>query len=124
MDTITQCRLTDFCRRRWCVYPFYGLILFALWRVVDRVWCMPTASVPWQENVIVGVGHALIPTAYAVVLWWPLRGEGLRRVWTRLREKHPTECPWCRYDTRGCTTPLCPECGKLTDPNTTTPIRA
>ena len=120
MDTISECRLTDFSRRWWCVYPLYGLILFALWRVLDRVWFMPMARPAWQEDLIVIIGHALIPGLYALVLRWPLRGASLTRVWSHLREKYPNECPWCRYDVRGCTTPVCPECGRPSDPEADT----
>jgi|WetSurMetagenome_2_1015567.scaffolds.fasta_scaffold40715_4 hypothetical protein len=108
-------RLTDFDRRRWCAYPLYGMALFSLWRIVDRLCILPPLRLTWHDVVIVGLGNAVMPAFYALVLFWPLRGESLRRVWAHLRAQYPDECPWCGYDVHACPTPVCPECGQLVD---------
>jgi hypothetical protein len=113
----TMYHLTDFFRRRWCVYPLDGLILFCGWRIVDRLWLFRPVTPPgWLEHVLMGLGYAVIPAAYALILWWPLRGESLQRVWAHLRAKYPDECPWCGYDVHACPTLVCPECGRTRDP--------
>jgi hypothetical protein len=111
-----SCRLTDFERARWCGYPLYALLVFAVWRIVDRLCILPPRWLAWREVAIVVFGNAVMPSLYALVLFWPLRGASLQRVWAHLRAQYPDECPWCGYDVHACPTPVCPECGRTRDP--------
>jgi|WetSurMetagenome_2_1015567.scaffolds.fasta_scaffold40715_2 hypothetical protein len=112
---LPPCRLIDFDRHRWYAYPFCGMVLFAGWRLLDRLFFLPLVRLPWPDVLTVVIGNAVMPTLYGLVLLRPLRGESVRRVWAHLRTQYPHECPWCGYDIHACTTPVCPECGQLVD---------
>lgn len=67
-------------------------------------------------RILIGV---LMLVQIAVVVWVfvkPLAPEAVVDNWRELRRAYPNECVWCGYNTTGCPTPTCSECGKPVDP--------
>ena len=109
----TDVRVYHFSRQRWFLYFWYGFTAFQALCALYAGYCM-TASGADPAAVVRRVAfYPLLPILFAFFLFRPLSPLATLRVWRHLRERHPNECPWCRYDIHACPGPQCPECGKL-----------
>ena len=108
-----QVRPYDFSRQRWLLHLWWVFTGFEAFCAV-YVGCY---LILFGADPVVMVRrlafYALLPVLYAFLLFRPLSPLATLRVWRHLRERHPNECPWCRYDIHACPGPQCPECGKL-----------
>lgn len=115
-------RITDFYRHRkfhhWRWVP-YGLMI--LLPVVPYYSISQNGfrslGTPWDFVYVCFMLLCVIVfiSSYPLTLKRLARND-FRGTWEKLRNAHPTECPWCGYDIRCCTTPTCSECGNFVDP--------